>query len=266
MDHYRTLVDLRRLTRTLRFLLLTGALAFVLMYLVVALSRLFYPFDLEFMEGGLLHQVRRVVSGEGLYVPPSLGYTAFPYPPLYFYAAAAVATLTRLGFAPLRIISFAASLGSLVLIYRFVRRETESAFCGILSASLFAATFRIGGASFDLARVDSLFLFLLLAGVYVLRKSSSRPSACAAGLLMGLSFLTKQTALVVGLSLGLQSLLPGKRRGRVLFTLVFFGVIGASTFLMNALSSGWYSFYCFQQFRHHDLVRDQILGFWTADV
>src|SRR4029453_3921595 len=199
-----TFFDLERWGSVLRILLLAIAGLFVLTYLGVAVARLSYPFEVEPLEGGSLTQVRRILAGEPVYVPPTLDFTPYPYTPLYFYLSAGVAAVTGIGFAPLRFVSLAASLGSMVLIYRFVRRETGSLICAFLSAALFAATFRLGGAWFDIARVDSLMMFLLLLGAFIWRKASSGGAAFTAGFVMGLSFLTKQTALPVGAAFGLQ--------------------------------------------------------------
>ena len=63
-------------------------------------------------------------------------------------------------------------MGSLLLIFAYVRRRTSSVTWAYLSACLFAATYAIGGAWFDLARVDPLFLFFLLAGVHLSNTSN----------------------------------------------------------------------------------------------
>ena len=45
---------------------------FVLMYLVVALARLRYPYELEWIEGGMVNHVAQLRSGQPLYGPPSV--------------------------------------------------------------------------------------------------------------------------------------------------------------------------------------------------
>ena len=46
-------------------------------------ARVVYPFDVEWMEGGMLLHGHRVQTGEGLYVIPSSEFIPFIYPPLY---------------------------------------------------------------------------------------------------------------------------------------------------------------------------------------
>jgi Dolichyl-phosphate-mannose-protein mannosyltransferase len=258
--------DPSKLEIGLRGLQIAAAAYFLLVFLGIALLRMSYPFELEGLEGGTLAEVQQILSGKPLYAPPTLEYTPFLYTPLYFYVTALPAALIGPGFLPLRLVSTIAALGTLALIFGFVRARTSSAFSGFLSAALFAATFRLGGAWFDLARVDSLFLFLTLAGAVLLSASRSVSKGAAAGLLLALAFLTKQTALLIALSFGLLILLPGRRKAGAAFFLVLAGAVGGSTVLMNALSSGWYRFYTFQLFGQHDLVRSQLLEYWVADI
>lgn len=190
-------IALSRASTFLRYALLASGAAYIAVFLVLAFFRIQYPFELEWMEGGSLDHVRRVLAGEKVYVSPSLEFVTFLYTPLYYYVSAAVAKATGVGFLPLRLVSFASTLGSFLIIFLMVRRETGSAFSGALASCLFAATFQISGAWFDLARVDSLFLFLLLAGLYLFRLSASPKSYVLAGALISLAYFTKQTAIII---------------------------------------------------------------------
>src|SRR5207302_2694739 len=127
-------------------------------YLWVALHRLGYPFELEWLEGGAVGIVQRAAAGHGLYVQPSLHYVPWPYPPMYFWTSAAVAHVTGVGFLALRLVSFTASLATFVVIYILVRSGTSDRVAGVCAVGLYAATFRLSGAWLDLGRVDSLFL------------------------------------------------------------------------------------------------------------
>ena len=63
----------------------------MLLYLWIALHRLDYPYELDWMEGGSVGNVGRVLAGHSLYVAPSLKFVGWTYPPLYWLACAAVA-------------------------------------------------------------------------------------------------------------------------------------------------------------------------------
>jgi hypothetical protein len=124
--------------RALDLPLRVAAVFWILLYLVAAVRRMRYPFELESVEGHCLQQVCRVLDGQALYVAPSLRFVPLIYTPLYFYAAAAAARLLGRGFVALRVVSLLASLGSLFLIFRIVQKRTDDWHCGLLAIGLFA--------------------------------------------------------------------------------------------------------------------------------
>ena len=134
-------------------LLLIAAAYYLLLYLIVAAMRLGYPFELEYMEGGAVVQVQRILDGLPLYDKPSLRFVAYLYAPLYFYVSALRGLAFGNGFFTLRFVSYVASLGCFGFIFLIVRHRTASVFASFVAACLFAAEFAIAGAWFDLARV-----------------------------------------------------------------------------------------------------------------
>ena len=76
-------------------LLIVGASLYPLAYLVIALTRLSYPFELEWMEGGSVVHVQRILDGQALYVTPSLTFVPFIYSPFYFYVSSLFAHVTE---------------------------------------------------------------------------------------------------------------------------------------------------------------------------
>jgi 4-amino-4-deoxy-L-arabinose transferase-like glycosyltransferase len=166
----------------------------ILTFVAVAILRLDHPFELEWVEGFFVEIVARIRDGKAIYVEPSLDFISCIYTPLYFYVSAAVSIALGSGFAPLRAVSLLATLGSCGVLYGMAWRETRSHWPGWLAAGTFAAAFAASGAWYDLARVDSLFLFLLLLGMATLRAARSGWGIAASALFVTLSFLTKQTA------------------------------------------------------------------------
>ena len=256
---------LDRLCRLLKCALAAAAIYYLLAYAAIAILRMPYPFELEWAEGGSLAQVNRILAGQKLYVSPSLQFVPYIYPPLYFYLSAAVARLTGPGFLPLRLVSFLASLGSIGIIFLLVRRETGNSFAALLGAGLFAACFRLGGAWFDVARIDSLFLFFLLAALYVLQREPAWGSYTLAGLLLSASFLTKQTALAFAAPLVLYAVIAGRRHALALLATVAL-VAGLGTWAINAASGGWYYYYAFVLPQQHTIMKSVILNFWRRDL
>src|SRR5262245_40059489 len=134
------------------------ALYYFLIYGVFALIRLNYRYELEWMEGGMVGHVWRLLSGQELYVKPTIDFVPYIYTPLYFWFSAGVAKLTGVGFLPLRLVSVFASIGVFALLFLIVRRLTKSPIMGLMAAGFFAAMYQLSGAWLDLARVDSLLL------------------------------------------------------------------------------------------------------------
>ncbi|MCB0208466.1 MAG: glycosyltransferase family 39 protein [Anaerolineae bacterium] len=249
-----------------QILLIMGASYYLLVYFVLALTRLSYPFELEWMEGGSVIQVQRILDGQSLYVRPSLDFVPFIYTPLYFYISSLFAQITENGFLPLRLVSLLSSLGCLVLIYMIVYRRTASCYASFMASCLFAATFRISGAWFDIARVDSLFLFLLLAGIYTFDAPGRFTRSFAAAILLFLSFFTKQTALTTATCLLVAALCTRRQTERYLFPLSFGFLMLASFLIMNTSTAGWYQYYVFDLPVQHNVATAMLVKFWTHDI
>jgi 4-amino-4-deoxy-L-arabinose transferase-like glycosyltransferase len=246
---------------------LVGASALLLaLWAGVALARVGYPFDLEWLEGALVDGVHQVMEGRGLYRRPTMAFTAFTYGPVYFYLAAVVAMVLGPGLATLRLLSILASVASLVLVYRFVARESGDGWAAWGAVGLLAATFRLSGGWFDLARVDSLLVALLLAGAYLVRFGRGPGSAVTAALLLTTAVLVKVTALVVLPFLVLYGLLRDRRTGAVLGLTLLAGLVAAVA-AAQWVTGGWFAFYVVRVPMLRGLSVDPALGpFWWGDV
>src|ERR1700722_18058099 len=137
-------------------LIALAAAAPIVIYLWVALHRVGYPFEIDWMEGGSVELGGRGLAGHSLYTAPSVTFVGWTYPPLYYWLAAALAKVIGLGFLPLRLVSLIASLAAMGALAFTVIRETGNRTAGLVAAGLFAATFQISGSWFDTGRVDSL--------------------------------------------------------------------------------------------------------------
>lgn len=210
--------------------------------------------------------VQRLLDGQSLYVTPSLNFIPFIYSPLYFHVSSLFAHVTGNSFLPLRLVSLLSSLGCLAFIFMIVHRRTSSLYASFIASCLFSATFRISGSWFDIARVDSLFLFLLLASIYTFDSPRLLTRSFVSPALLFLSFFTKQTALIVAVCLSAAVLFTHKRSERFWFPLSFSLLIVGSFVLMNTLTAGWYKYYVFDLPAQHDIVNSLLVGFWTRDI
>jgi hypothetical protein len=237
----------------------------IIAYLWVALHRVGYPFELDWMEGGSVELAARVAAGHSLYAAPSLKFVGWTYPPLYYWVAAAAAKLTGVGFLPLRLVSLAASLGSMATLAWLVTRETGDRIAGLIAAGLFAATFRISGAWFDTGRVDSLFLALTLLALAWGRWARGWRGGVALGGLAFLAFFTKQTALLA-LAPALGYLVIARPRVGIPALLTLLALLLASTAVLDALTDGWYRYYVFNELAQQSWAHQEWVGFWVNDI
>jgi hypothetical protein len=241
-----------------------AGLAAICAYLVIALSRLTYPFTLEWLESNSLVEVHRILAGQPLYTAPTAGYVPDGYPPLYFAAAAAAASVLGVAYLPLRLVSLVSSLACFALLGRLVQRETGSAAAGVAAAGVFAATYFATDTWFDVGRVDSLFLALSVGGLYAARWMRGTRGAIAAGVLLAAAVLTKQTGLAEGVAV-IAALLAGPRRRLAwVAALAEVTVLGISTLLLALTTGGWYIFYVFRLMSEHPLNYGHFGWFWTA--
>ena len=237
-------------------------------YLAVAFRRAGYPFQLEWLEGGAVEHVRRILQGRPIYTAPSVDFVPYPYPPLYFWLSAGVARLTGAGFLPLRLVSGAASLASMGLLFRIVTRAGSGWLGGLVAAGLFAAAFRMTGGFYDLARVDSLFVTLLLACLLVAAGARRPAGFAAAGVLLCLAALTKQSALVAGMPMAAWMLVrrPGGLRGAVASLAGALVPLALASILLQAGSAGWYGVTVAGVLAGHGVDPTWWAGFWTHDL
>jgi hypothetical protein len=237
----------------------------VAVFAVLAVRRALYPYQIEWLEGGAVEHVRRILQGRQMYPAPSIDFAGYPYPPLYFLLSSAVALVTGVGYLPLRLVSMAASLGSMGLLYAIARREGGGRWCALVAAGLFAAGFRVTGGFYDVARVDALFVALLLGCLYAAARARRLWGFTVAGLLLALAALTKQPALIVGVPVAGVLLLRDRRRG-LAFVAGALIPLAAVSLVLQAASSGWYGHTVAGVVAGHGIDPTWWTGFWSHDL
>jgi 4-amino-4-deoxy-L-arabinose transferase-like glycosyltransferase len=256
------LIRIERFARALLVLLLLLAVG---LYAFIAFSRISYPYELEWMEGASVDTVAQLMDGLPLYAAPTTDWVSPIYGPLAYYVSALFAAVFGVNFFALRLVSLLASFGCMILLGLWAKREAGSWLAGGIAVGVFAATFSASGGWFDLARVDTLFVLLMLASAYTLRFAESIRSLLIAGGLMGLSFLTKQPALIVALPLAVYALLTHGRRG--LAFLAAFGLVAGGVSLMYDIASdGWYRYFVLGLGQQDGYVLERFFTFWSADL
>lgn len=157
--------------------------------------RLFYPYDLEWMEGGMLIHAQRVMEGKGLYVEPSSDFIPYIYPPLYSWLLALGGSLSELDYWVGRSLSILGTLLAGGAIIRALRFEKFSWGYAILGAGLFFSCYENGGTFFDLTRADALLIAAIGWSLVFVREGKVR----IGGLVLVVAFLLKHNAAMFGL-------------------------------------------------------------------
>jgi hypothetical protein len=184
----------------LPLLLASYALLLVGSLLRILATRLTYPIDLEWIEGGQLLHAYRVLHGQELFTPPNVGFMPYSYPPGHTLVLTVFGAVLGVDYWVGRLVSWLAFAGIVYILLRqvflsFSKIELKSA-AALLGAGMIAAAFPITGGWFDLVRNDELALFWsVLAGALAFNPSSmSRGRYIGTLLVMNTAVFTKQTA------------------------------------------------------------------------
>ena len=224
---------------------LLAAAAFAAMYFITALPRFVYPYDLDFDEDSILMQSQRVAEGQPVYVAPNADFNPQVYMPLFFWIGGLLIKLGGPNLPLLRGISLAATLTTTGVIYLVAWHESGQRWIALACAGLFLGGYRINGFWYEIIRVDSLFVALLVSGLALgLYAGRSRPRLGLSAAVLALACLTKQTGLLVGAGLAVYLWLTLGRRA-AWFGLPFLLLALAPIFLLNSLTQGWFFYHVF---------------------
>jgi len=245
-------------------LALPGAAQAGLLLATVA-RRLAYPYDLEWMEGGMLVHAWRLMHGATIYPAPSVDFIPYLYTPGYPAVLAALGKVFGLGYPLGRAVSALALVAVLALAAWAVVRADDERGPGLAGAGvacgIIAATYPWVEGWYDLVRGDTLFLAVALGGLVVLRHGARRPGRVAlAAALLAASFFLKQTGILL-VAAGGAALLVMNWRAVPVYVGVAGAIGGGGTLLLNKLTDGWFWLYIYQVHQQHDTNMDR---FWRS--
>ncbi|MCK5943160.1 MAG: glycosyltransferase family 39 protein, partial [Planctomycetes bacterium] len=246
------------------WLLLALSAAAVTWFAYAVSQRLYYPHELEWMEGALADHAARVYDGLPIYCEPTPEHVPFLYAPLLFWLGAVGMSVGIDGIVALRLVALGFTVLTALLIGHWVRIETRRFAPGLVTAGLFVAGYGWLAWWYDLARNDSLFVFLTLATTYYLRHGASRRWLWA-GLLATLALLAKQSALMWLPAVGVGCLWWDWRVAWK-FGVTCVAAMTVAVATMHLGTDGWSTFWLFEMPNHHGWVGDRKLGFWTEDL
>jgi len=262
-------IDWRQVAAGLVWIALALPALYQVSLLVEAIAgRVGYPYDLEWMEGGMLHHALRIRLGEGIYGPPSVDFIPYLYTPLYPTLLALFGAPFGLSYTLGRAISIAGLLGIVALAIASLLgappRRPAAAWTGIaLALGLFAAFYPFVEGWYDVVRADTFFLFMITAGIAGLPSWSraddgvvGQGKVAAGAALMALAFFCKQTGVIyVGFG-GLIVLVVNWRRAPIYAAMA--GAIGlGGVWLLDRATHGWFWTYVSEIHRAHDFSWDR---------
>ncbi|HYM19561.1 MAG TPA: glycosyltransferase family 39 protein, partial [Candidatus Kapabacteria bacterium] len=266
----------KSLTKVLWATSIFAGISYTVLFFVLSIPRLFYPYELEWMEGSIAEHSIRILDGKQLYVRPSIEFVNWLYQPLYYYVSAFAMEIVGKGFFAGRIVSYCMTLLSASLIFFIVRKISGERFLvPLLAVSLLFASYSVTGYSFDIGRIDALLVFLILASSACLIFSRSYLSVIGSALFIALAFFTKQQAVLYIFPGALWLFITDKKR----FSLFVVGTaifIGAGIFFLVSQNGQWYQYYVFEVPRglaaHGEfgwiatfkVFPGYIFSFWTA--
>ena len=221
--------------------------------LCYAFARRFaYPYDLEWMEGGMLAHALRLADGQPIYAPPSVDFIPYLYTPGYPALVFILGKVVGIGYGLGRFVSLAGFFTVAVLGYVYARREGGSRAAAACAIAIIFGAWVPTGTFYDLARPDSLFMGLVTAGLLVgWWKRKSPAGGVAAALILVAAFFVKQTSAPFMVVLGLALLLASPRVAIVYGATL--AVVGLPLlWICNHASDGWFWTYVSVLHRKHD--------------
>lgn len=237
----------------------------VLLYLFIVYHRVGLPFDLEWGEGAGINQIYRILSEDRLYSPPTVKFAPLVYTPFYYWLASVLGGIFKQVTLTARLLSVLASLGAAGIIAWLVIKETGNRFAGWLASAIYLACFAVSDGFYDLVRVDSLYVLLVLASFLILRSGSKPVAAAGAGLCIAIGFFTKQSTLIVFLPLVAYLLGKFWKTAWPLLPSILLGVT-VPFYWINARTEGWFTYYILDLPREHGYSIISAVDFWIGDL
>jgi alpha-tubulin suppressor-like RCC1 family protein len=239
------------------------ALALVVVVARTIASRLSYPMDVEWMEGGLLYEAHRLLRGQAIYAPVDQGYLPFPYAPFYVVALAGLGKAIGLGYTTGRLLSAslfaAASLAMAREVAKHWTGRLPKEAAAIASLGWIAASYPVVAGWYDLIRIDTLALTLVvLAATAVQRAPLSWARTLWVASLLTAAIFTKQISLAFAAWIALFVVVRDRRRGVRLA--VSTAVLSLATLAaVQAATHGRFWFYCVTLLARHRVFPDLML-------
>jgi len=237
---------------------LVAAVALSTSVLLTFAGRLTHPYDLEWMEGGMLVHAWRIQQGLPLYIEPNSEFIPMIYPPAYPSLVAGLGSILGLSHMVGRLVSVAGTLAAGLAIVYGTRRHGGSTLVGFLAASVFLGTYPENGAFFDLVRPDAMSMGLLAWAIVMALERTPRGPVIA-GLLLAAAFATKHNAAAFGFPIAFGLWVRSGWREALRFGLAALVPAVVFTTIITLTSQGRFLEYLLAVPRSHPMVVDRAI-------
>ena len=193
--------------------------AVVLIAMIV--NHIWFPFNLDLMEGVLMQHARRAMHGEGIYPLPSPEFVPLAYNPLFYLLAAPFLILFGDTLTTLRMVALMGMAGSAAAIFVTVRSYARSTWWATIAVGLFCTAYAAMDAYFDCAHSDGWLICCALWGTYLIGRTS-RGARIAGVIVLVAGFWFKQHgAVFLGAGLCYLTWREGARKSLVYWLIAF---------------------------------------------
>jgi len=219
-----------------------------------------YPFEIDWLEGELICHAIWLMEGHQIYAPPSSQFISEIYPPFYYLLSALFFKIfNTFNFLIPRVLSVFSLLGILCLLYLIALKEGGNKSVAIIISGFFLSFYEIHGPWYDVGRVDMLFFFMILSGLFVLAYSKNKLwGLCTGTVLLVLGCYTKQSGLYFLPFAALYLFLSDKRCG-IAFAFLALGLVLGIFYVLNVLTDGWFATYTvLNPFRYNEILNKPI--------
>lgn len=255
---------MRALAMLERWLPILAVAGLMLLLGDIWVARAPYPFDLEWMEGGMLAHAWRLEHGLPLYVPPGPDFAPFIYPPGYSAVVAGLGSIFGLSPTLGRAVSLVGALAAAAALVFGIRREGGSWPLAVGVGAVFLGAYPATGAFYDVVRPDGLAVGLMAWSV-VLALRPGRGAPVASGLLLAAAFLCKHNLALLGVPIAL-GLAVRSWRHALQFTLASAGPALLAVGWLQWSSDGHFLTYLLEVPRSHRMIWDRALFDTPAEL
>lgn len=173
------------------FLAIVSCLAIIFM-VFLWFNHLRFPLHLDLMEGIIWQHFQRAAAFTSVYPAPTPEYVPLAYNPLLYWLAVPFSWIFGVNIVTLRLVAILGTIGTGVIIYLVILRETSSRWWALITVGLFAAAYMIMDAYLDSAHSDSWLLLCSLLGTYLIYLNRNRAINMLGMVVLILAFWFKQ--------------------------------------------------------------------------